>query len=360
MALTRSDETDILASLHAGPLEAVPWQTFLERLRKRLGADHVSLVLRLPGEAMRAWFAGSLPQTAPQRRLIDLFVAEGPLGLGKMRNERVYGLADLLDPADPGRGVVLRDLLVPAGAAQMRILRVTDPGGATAWILPARAGADFGAGTAALLSSLAPHLVIALRTYLWAAEMRREAALSAGIEQRAGLGWIRFDPAGPVLGLSAGARALLGQVPGLRFAPGERLVLPDPGAGRALAQALDVAGSAGQGAALVLSARPRVELRILPASGDEGVPGLLRLGDGSGAEAMVQPLMQLYGLGRSEARLAAHMAVGSSLAEAAAALGLTIATARNYSKSLFGKTGTAGQGCLIRLVLTGVAPLGGD
>jgi DNA-binding CsgD family transcriptional regulator len=69
-------------------------------------------------------------------------------------------------------------------------------------------------------------------------------------------------------------------------------------------------------------------------------------------------LMALHGLSRMEARLAWALCQGSSLNEAAEELGLTRETARNYSKRIYTKVGARGQADLVRLILTGIAPLG--
>ena len=61
--------------------------------------------------------------------------------------------------------------------------------------------------------------------------------------------------------------------------------------------------------------------------------------------------MRGFGLSRSEARLACRLASGDSLSTAAATLGLSVETARNYSKSLYAKTGARGQGPLVAWVL---------
>ena len=58
-----------------------------------------------------------------------------------------------------------------------------------------------------------------------------------------------------------------------------------------------------------------------------------------------------------EAALAACLAAGRSLVEAAHELNLTEETARNYSKRIFAKTGTTGQADLVRRSLGGLAPL---
>ncbi|MBE3640524.1 helix-turn-helix transcriptional regulator, partial [Mangrovicoccus algicola] len=58
-----------------------------------------------------------------------------------------------------------------------------------------------------------------------------------------------------------------------------------------------------------------------------------------------------FGLSRSEARLAAALADGLSLAEAAEELGWTLGTARSASKQLFARMGTASQAGVVRRLL---------
>jgi DNA-binding CsgD family transcriptional regulator len=70
-----------------------------------------------------------------------------------------------------------------------------------------------------------------------------------------------------------------------------------------------------------------------------------------------EQIAQLFGLLPSEARLALALSRGLTIAEAAEALGLTIETARNYSKKIYAKTGTRGQSDLVRLILTSVLAL---
>ena len=64
-----------------------------------------------------------------------------------------------------------------------------------------------------------------------------------------------------------------------------------------------------------------------------------------------------YDLTPAEARLAAALAEGESLEEAAELLGITRNTARTHLKRIFAKTGTNRQGALVRLLLTGPATL---
>ena len=47
-------------------------------------------------------------------------------------------------------------------------------------------------------------------------------------------------------------------------------------------------------------------------------------------------------------------AQATSIADAADALGITVETARNYSKKIYAKTGAKGHADLVRIVLTSV------
>ncbi|MFD2136325.1 helix-turn-helix transcriptional regulator [Novosphingobium resinovorum] len=59
-----------------------------------------------------------------------------------------------------------------------------------------------------------------------------------------------------------------------------------------------------------------------------------------------------------EAQLAIALNEGQSIAEAAENMGLTLETARNYSKRLYAKLGVRGQAELVRLVSDSVAVMG--
>ena len=70
-----------------------------------------------------------------------------------------------------------------------------------------------------------------------------------------------------------------------------------------------------------------------------------------------EQLCELFGLTSSEAGLALALCNGRSIAEAAEDQGLTIETARSYSKRLYSKTGVKGQTDLVRLILRSVIAL---
>jgi DNA-binding CsgD family transcriptional regulator len=69
-------------------------------------------------------------------------------------------------------------------------------------------------------------------------------------------------------------------------------------------------------------------------------------------------LRRLYRLTPAEARLAARIGQGEALADAAAALGISVGTARIHLKRIFGKTGTSRQAQLVQLIWGSAAGLG--
>jgi DNA-binding CsgD family transcriptional regulator len=66
---------------------------------------------------------------------------------------------------------------------------------------------------------------------------------------------------------------------------------------------------------------------------------------------------RLYGLSRAESRVAALLASGYRLDQAAEVLGVAYETVRKHLKQIFGKTGTVRQAELVRMLLTGPAGL---
>lgn len=66
-------------------------------------------------------------------------------------------------------------------------------------------------------------------------------------------------------------------------------------------------------------------------------------------------LMDVYGLTRTEARLACELAHGTGIEDAAASLAMGVGTARTHLKQILQKTDTHRQAELVRLMLSGCA-----
>ena len=66
----------------------------------------------------------------------------------------------------------------------------------------------------------------------------------------------------------------------------------------------------------------------------------------------------IFGLSPAQARLSRHIADGHDLAHAAAALGISVNTARTQLQRIFDKTGVHSQPALVRVLLSAGTPVG--
>lgn len=301
--LTSADETDLLIPLFGGGGDGhARFAPFLARLLRRTRADHAALVCD------QETFAAGAPMAA----------LASHLHTAALRPGRVYALSELAGAGDgPGDARILR-------------LAVAEP----AWLLITRTE-ECTAADAALLSALGPYVAIALRQFQ--AEQRAqmlETAAAAALE-RAGTGWLLLDAEGRVTDLGPGLAQRL-EAAGVRLRTGDRL----PGLG---APPADQAPRA-----ILLGAEPRIEVLLLPASGAGAALMALCRFPRTAGERADRLFAQLSGLPPREAEFAVALARGRSIAEAGAALGLTLETARSYSKQIYAKLGLRGQAELVR------------
>lgn len=362
IALTRQDETDLLSALYEGVLEEPAWTTFRERLRRRAVAEEVYFLIARPGLGGRGHelYAHRFHSVRPLFPMSSAYRATPPT-FDRLRPGRVYTgdeLAEIyLTTNRRGRSA----LRARGRYGHLRLLRVIEAGGVNGWLAIVRAKTDFTAAEGTLLSSLASHLTIALRHF---AVLRRErflASIAAPALSRRGIGWITLDRHGHVLEHDPIAARLVPSLSGHRQGGDGHRRLSIPGGDEAIAAALDAI------------ARGDAQSHAICASGPVPIHMLVRPADdlGSGAAAILyaqdhvlprgpnfkQALVDLFALTSSEARLALALADGQSLAEAQASLGLARETVRSYSKSLYAKTGTHGQGGLVRLITISLAEL---
>ncbi|TNC11408.1 helix-turn-helix transcriptional regulator [Methylobacterium terricola] len=174
-----------------------------------------------------------------------------------------------------------------------------------------------------------------------------------GLEQVAQAA-LALDAAGRVIGANARAEALFET--GFRVVDGT-LRIADPRAREEVAGLAEASPPRWSGPILVprRERRPLI-LRVLPVieaarSPFLGASALLLVTDLE-AERRPDPalLAQVFGLTTAEARLAAILAGGAALDEAADTLGIAVETARSHIKAVFAKTGTGRQGALVALL----------
>lgn len=354
------DETDLLSAVYDGPFEQPMWQTFLDRLRQRTRADFAEIAFHPPGQlgsGVMTLRSGS-PSPVGLALLCPPDTLKGESNSSaSLREERVYSLSELMLP-----GAHVRD---PSGIEALRVMRITEPGGMRALLGVMRSKSDFVPTDGAVLSRIAPHFRRALRSY---AEMERQKSSARSAEEviaRLNFGWIKLDGKGVVLEESASAAALLRHGAGLRRTRSGRLIAADPQVDRKLSAAMrSVTREAHEAPrALNISREPWVDLLLLgaPPGADSATDGAAMIafiqGDSRSPTARHEQLEELFGLLPSEGRLALAMSRGLSIVEAADHLGITVETARNYSKKIYAKMGARGQVDLVRFILTGILSL---
>ncbi|WP_374527509.1 helix-turn-helix transcriptional regulator [Novosphingobium sp.] len=297
--LTSADETDLLIPLLGGGADGARFASFLDRLIRRTQADTAALVLE----------GAVFERGEGLGTLVQCIRAAG------LRRGRVYALAELTDE--------------DGCADDARVLRL--PGDDPAWLAITRAD-GCRAADSALLSALAPYVGMALRQFRAEQRHAAQAAASAAAFERAGAGWLLLDAEGRVVEVGPGLAERF-EAAGLRLRVGERLGGFVPG---------DAPRAA------VLSVAPRIEAVLMPSD----LPGAATMALCRFAAAGEQPSAPLFaaltGLPPREAEFAVALARGASIAEAGEALGLTLETARNYSKQAYAKLGLRGQAELVR------------
>lgn len=351
---------DLLLALLEGAFESPPWTRFLDALRQRSCADYSSLIFRPPGLTNTVFHLYSGRRSPPhvQQLYQDSFYKRDPTPYHAMREGQVYGLDELLPRKDPAREAYIREVMVPSGMNAIRMMRVAEASGVSAWLTITRHEGDFSAADAALLRGLAPYLRSVLRSFV-ALERERTSALLAGEAiQRLDYGWIALDAGAHVLETDAQGQLLLDRSSVLRRDARGHLCASSAKQSREIVAAVKALASADDARprAMVLCRDPWLDMLLVPAHREtrsaRAVPAVIAYvhGDSVLSADRCEQLAQLFDLLPSESRLALALSRGMSIAEAAQELGLTVETARTYTKSIYAKMGARGQADLVRFV----------
>ena len=359
-----TDAAALVAPLIEGIVEEPLWSGFLAALRARLAADYVSIVFR------------PLPAGTPENRLIHLHAGQAwppevnrryregprdhdPMPYHQLAANRVYALDELLPLGDPEHDRYRRRFLAPSGMRFLRMMRVEEPGGVSAWLTVSRAEGDFTPADDALVAGLAPFWRASLRSYVALERERASASVAQEAIRRLNFGWLTLDRAGRILDSDAHATGMLAAADRLRKGRDGRLTARDPTVAREIAAAVAaLVGYAGTSRprAVVLSREPWLDMLLVPSAAALGTarpaPALVAYvhADAWSSADRCEQLGQLFDLIPSEARLALALSRGMTIAEAAVDLGLTVESARTYSKRIYAKTGARGQADLVRFL----------
>lgn len=347
MSLSPTDQRDLVEPLFSGLLERPCWQTFLRRLVGRTGAERVGLRVRGPGGARLDGWGEAFEFSRSAREAREQMGDQPPPGL---RPLRVYTFAEIAPPAAIG-------LMPTAMIAHGRWMRVPTAQGWNAWITLEHSTRNFTAADSALLSALGPFIATAIELLRELDLRTRRAEIAEHALETLGVSQALFDGERRVP-MSAGAGD-----PATRSDP---IFAAVSGGDAAWSMAALAAGEARR-AVLTTPAEAGREVLLYtpppseaPLASPRPVVAAIRREGRASRSAMAEALIALHGLSPREADLAVALARGEELMPAGAGIGLTPETTRNYSKRIYAKTGTRGQADLVRLVLTGLAPLAVD
>ena len=368
MSFVPADQRELFLPLIEGIHETPPWGLFMRNLVARTYARRAFLIINLANAApdQEPTVLNVLAPRAADEQPLD-YRRIAILGLhphDRMRPQRIYALDELLDYTTPERVREQRAALDAMGIRYGRMLRVSVPGAADAWLALVREREDFSASAVSTLTALAPLLTSALRTLAAIIEVRLQNGMMQDTLSLLGAGQIALDASGRVMAAGGLAEQFLTFSPEPEQSAGRRLLLM-PETARALERACTAIadGSVESGQPMLLVRRKaiwlvlrRAKLDLPPPYAAPAVIGTLRLPRRENARVAIRLIAHEYGLSDREAALAHALTLGMSITEAGASLHLTPESARTYSKRVYAKTGTRGQADLVRLLLTGMVP----
>ncbi len=366
MRVPNLGETELLVPLHEGMFEMPMWDTFLKRLKQATDCDIASLLIHAPDSSSTIQLSSGSRTPAPrlQQLFDERFNGTEPLQSRSMREGRVYSLDELLEHGEESQRSFARDNLYPRDLRHMRSVRLGGPGGLDAWLVLSSSG-NIAPSASALLTALLPHLRVALRVLARLEQEKARASMSADAFSHIDFGWIAVDRRCHVVDMDEQAQRFLGRSAALREGPYGRLTPSSPSIDRQLTALVKSFAESpdARPRAVNLSQDPWIDILVSPVRvtslsvGGKAVAVVYFRGDQSSSADRCQQLIDVFKLTQSEARFAWSIAQGISIADAAEKHGLTIETARNYSKKIYAKTGARGQVDFMRRVLTSVVAI---
>lgn len=365
----------MVGALYEGPLTTPPWQQALQMLQDKLGAEHVTLMLRPPSSD----HSGVMINTGETTRQatesyethffsIDPFVRleEGEV----VTAEEMVGREWL-------NSTVYKEYLKPLGVRHLLGADIYTEDGVECRLRVTRTeqAAPFSEDDKALVRFVLPHLKRAIQLHSRLDFLETERQLFAGTINRMLLGIISYDEQGNILETNEEARRILGEKDGI-WMTRDALRLDRTTEERELHRIIRRAcsGECAEATPAMVDAlavtRPSgraslgVLIKTVPAgeySEGRNRPAAvvyLRDPEANAAQPSHELVRRLFGLTRMEATLALLLAEGLTLDEAAEEMNVRRNTARTHLRSIFCKTGVTRQTMLVRLLLNSVIRLG--
>lgn len=359
--------------LYEGVGEATPWREFLEQLRARLDSNYVTMILRppAPDQSWQVVFAGEArPEIAETYNsffyAVDPFV-NLPVG-------RVMTVEEVVNEEDWLRSAIFQEFLAPLGVRFYLGADVGDGGEPFCRFRVSRAAraSNFGEAERAICQILLPHIRCAVRLRNLIDVTEAERRLYAGTLERLAVGAVILDRRGRILRTNSAAAEILREHDGLAAVNGtlhaalgsenrelqaliEQAINGEARPEPRLVVGMSVTRPSGRAnLGVVVKAAPLTEWS--DAADNPAVVVIIRDVEQK-SHASQTVLKRLYGLTPAESTLALKLLEGMTVDEASELLHISRNTARCQLRAIFAKTGVTRQTELVRVLLSGVAPL---
>jgi DNA-binding NarL/FixJ family response regulator len=375
VSLTLTEFSELLAAIYEGPLEAVPWKSALDLLRRHLRASYVTLMLRPPSaerDALMVNSAGDWPITREAEYNKHYYALDPFVDLPQ---DKVVTVNELIGDANWRESEFYKNFLKPLDILHALGADIRTDDGLECRLRVARPHREppFSENDKLLCTSILPHLKRAVRLHSQLELMDSERRLYAGTVDRMLVGTVTLDETGAVLKSNPVADEMFREADGLCIVNGvlradasaenrelQRLVkqaLSGESGGRpAVVDALSITRKSSPGKLGVL-------IRSLPNTGSSkakrrpSVALFIRDAERK-SEASREMVRRLFDLTPAEASLALALANGLTLDEAADAVHIRKNTARAHLRAIFSKIGVTRQTTLVRVLLSSVIWLG--
>lgn len=365
---------DVIPILYASILEDAPWRSFLRALTELAGCDNAAIVLRLSrsgSSPLIVWGERPSVRTGNPR---DIIMEHARLGeMDPLRNSLVKPgdirtLSEILSCRELRSNEFYTNVMRHFGIEYEIGMYISAPGGweCNIGLVNGAENCDFGAFERGMLVELLPHLETALKAFARMQRSEVEKQVLYDTLDRLSIATFVLDAQGHILSMNGFAHALADEREIIHVVD-RKIVLNRLDKRQAfqamLNEALSCSDDRYSGALRLEDAESRATSLLIksvsprfPRAGS--TPSAIVYATGQNETHAPEDIIgEIFGLSHSESLLAAQLAQGFSLVEAAGRLGLTENTVRSYAKSIFSKTGVTRQAELVRLILKSVAVL---
>lgn len=373
-SLTLEDFSELVGQLYQGPLENIPWVTFLTQLNSLLHSKHVTFILRPPSSQVDGLMVSTNgTSTEATTSYNKHFYALDPfVGLP---NREVVALADYLPDAELKQSEFFRNFLEPVDVFHILGVDINTSDRAQCRLRISRGRDDpaFVDTEKHLLARFIPHLERSVKVHMQLNRIETERNLYAGAVDQMAVGTIILDETGKVLQTNQVAERLLQEKDGIKQVNDglqvgsardtqefRRLVrqamLSQKGNQASVVEAMRVKRPSGR-------ADLGIIVRSVPlaawSEGKQCPTVVIFISDPEQQSSAPQEIVRaLFDFTPAETQLAMLLANGLTLDEASEELGISRNTSRAHLRSTFSKTGVTRQTMLVRLILRSVATLG--